>query len=202
MMRALGQNVRGSSAAEFGLVVPLLILLLFGVIDGGRYMWTYNQAEKATQLGARIAVVTNMVDPNISSKDFVGVAGLTQGDIIPTGTMGTVVCTNTACACAPSSTCIAGIATGHDQAAFDLILGRMQGIMPTIQPANLVITYRDSGVGYAGDPNGSDIQPLVSVSLTGVTFSPLASLMRANLTLPAFQTTLTSEDSAGTGSEE
>ncbi|WP_246444371.1 TadE family protein [Sphingomonas sediminicola] len=51
----------GATAAEFAMVLPLLILFLFGIIDVGRYMWTLNQVEKATQMGARMAVVTNMV---------------------------------------------------------------------------------------------------------------------------------------------
>ena len=58
-MRKLLHDRSGSSAAEFGIVLPLLLMFLFGIIDAGRFMWTYNHAEKATQMGARMAVVTS-----------------------------------------------------------------------------------------------------------------------------------------------
>ena len=45
------------------MVLPLLLLFIFGIIDVGRLMWTWNRAEKATQMGARFAVVTDMVPP-------------------------------------------------------------------------------------------------------------------------------------------
>ena len=38
--------------------MPVLILFLLGIIDVGRYMWSINELEKATQMGARMAVVT------------------------------------------------------------------------------------------------------------------------------------------------
>ena len=38
-----------------------MLILLFGIIDGGRFMWEATEAEKATQMGARMAVVTNPV---------------------------------------------------------------------------------------------------------------------------------------------
>ena len=42
-------------------MLPLLILFLFGIIDAGRFLWEINRAEKATQVGARLAVVTDVV---------------------------------------------------------------------------------------------------------------------------------------------
>ena len=45
---------RGSSSVEFALVLPLLIMFLLGIIDAGRLMWSYNRAEKAAQMAARM----------------------------------------------------------------------------------------------------------------------------------------------------
>ena len=66
---------RGASAAEFALVLPLLILLLFGIIDAGRFMWEINRAEKATQVGARMAVVTDPVSRGLVNHSYVGQCG-------------------------------------------------------------------------------------------------------------------------------
>ena len=60
-LRNLLRRNGGASAAEFALVLPLLLLLLFGVIDAGRFMWEYNRAEKATQMGVRFAATTDPV---------------------------------------------------------------------------------------------------------------------------------------------
>ena len=59
LTESLLRDRSAASAAEFALVLPLLLLFLFGIIDAGRFMWEYNRAEKATQVGARVAVVTD-----------------------------------------------------------------------------------------------------------------------------------------------
>ena len=47
--------------AEFALVLPVALLFLLGIVDAGRYLYEVNQLEKATQMGARFAVVTDPV---------------------------------------------------------------------------------------------------------------------------------------------
>ena len=195
MMHRLRLDRSGASAVEFALVLPLLLLFIFGIIDAGRYLWEVNKAEKATQVGARVAVVTNIVSPAIAATNYVGVSGLTQGDLVPASALGTVTCSRTSCSC--TGTCPSGYAT-TSTAAFDLIVARMRNMKRDIVAANVRVTYRGSGIGYAGDPNGTDISPLVTVTLTGMTFKPAVGLMLRNVSLPDFRTTLTAEDSAGT----
>ncbi len=60
-LKRVRRDRRGASAAEFALVLPLLLLLLFGIIDAGRFLYETNRAEKATQMGARYAIVTNVI---------------------------------------------------------------------------------------------------------------------------------------------
>lgn len=50
----------GAVAIEFALVTPLLCLLLFGIVEMGRLLWTWNAAVEATRLGARLAVVCDV----------------------------------------------------------------------------------------------------------------------------------------------
>jgi hypothetical protein len=187
----------GSSAAEFALVLPLLILFLLGILDGGRFLWEVNQAEKATQAGARVAVVTDVISTSLGTQNYVGVGGLTQGDLIPASALGTLRCTRSACTC--TGTCPSGFATAN-ATSFDRVVTRMRYMKPDINANNVSITYRGSGLGFAGDPNGMEIAPLVTVELNGVQFRPLVLFNAVAFNLPAFRTTLTSEDSSGINS--
>src|SRR3954454_461795 len=103
IVHRLLRSTAASIAAEFGLVLPLFLLLLFGVIDAGRFMWESNEAEKATQVGARVAIVTDPLSSGLRDEDYAGkvVGGKTlgPGDLIPAAALGSVKCTSTGCTC-------------------------------------------------------------------------------------------------------
>lgn len=202
MMRVLRLDRSGATAAEFGLVLPLLILFLFGIIDAGRYLWEINKAEKATQAGARVAIVTDVLDGGLANYSYVGktIGGvtLTQGDLIPAAALGELRCTSAGCTCI--STCPAVTAPGDYAARFSRVVTRMNYMMPDISASNVRVTYRGSGLGFAGDPNGMEIAPLVTVELTGLKFRPMVLFNFAAIDLPPFRTTLTAEDSSGSQS--
>ena len=198
-MKTLARLVRsttGASAAEFALVLPLLLIFLFGIIDAGRFAWAFNQAEKATQIGARFAAVTNPVAPNIYNYDFTA-TGLNAGDPIPASSLGTISCTSTSCTC--SGTCPISV-SGPPTGSWTQLVARMRQIDPAISDTNVQVQYRGSGVGFAGDPTGMDIVPIVTVSLTGLSFRPLTTLTFGVVSMPDFHTSLTAEDSIGTQS--
>ena len=196
-VRNLINDRSAASAVEFALLLPLLLVLLFGIIDGGRWMWSINRAEKAAQMGARMAVVTNPISPGIAAS-YLGVDGLTQGDLIPSTSFGKVRCTSSGCACATTPCPALGTA---DTAAFDSLVARMQNFSPELTSANVAIEYSASGLGFAGNPNGSDLVPLVTVKIgspaTPVQFRPITSLLFATMNLPTVTTTLTAEDLSG-----
>ncbi|HET8785696.1 MAG TPA: TadE/TadG family type IV pilus assembly protein [Candidatus Limnocylindrales bacterium] len=48
---------RGQSLVEFALVLPIFILLLFGLIDGGRLVYQHSVLSQAAREGARLASV-------------------------------------------------------------------------------------------------------------------------------------------------
>ena len=62
----------------------------------------------------------------------------------------------------------------------------------------MLVDYDYSGLGYAGDPTGPDVSPLVTVRLRNMTFAPITLLgMGPAINLPDFSATLTQEDAAG-----
>jgi hypothetical protein len=199
--RRLTKDCAGSTAAEFALVLPLLLVFLFGIIDGGRLLWEVNRAEKATQEGVRFAVVANPLAGGLATADYLGVGGLTQGDIIPAADLGIVNCNKDGC-CTQAVTCTAPFPPvgTFDQTVFTAIYNRMHEMDPAIQPQNVLVSYAGSGLGFAGDPNGPQISPIVTVKLTGLTFQPITSLALATITLPDFKSALTAEDLSGTAS--
>lgn len=48
---------RGQAMVEFAIVLPVFVLLLFGIIEGGRFIFYYEVLNNATREGARYAIV-------------------------------------------------------------------------------------------------------------------------------------------------
>lgn len=207
ILTRLTHNRSGSSAAEFALVLPLLLIFLIGIIDVGRLMWTWNRAEKAAQMGVRFAVVTNPVPSGLSTFSFVGTGGLTQGDVIPVNAHGTMTCTSSgtnvtvSCACTSGSCPWGTAATSGTNSPFGRIASQMSLFFPELAANNVSIAYKPSGLGYAGDPNGADVAPIVTVEIANLTFTPtLLQLFGGQIALPSFSSALTLEDSRGLAS--
>lgn len=191
-------DTRATTTVEFVLLLPLLLILIFGVLDVGGYAWQLNLNSKAVQFGTRLAVVTSPVAPGLVTQSFLGTYGgttLTQGDIIPANAISTITCASTGGTCAGCTldNC------ARDSAAFDRIVARMRGIAPNIQAANITVEYRGSGLGYAGDPNGMEIAPLTTVRLQNVNYKPIMGLIFGSqgITMPSSSYTLTMEDGEG-----
>ncbi|WP_114226882.1 MULTISPECIES: TadE/TadG family type IV pilus assembly protein [Sphingomonas] len=210
--RALYRDENGSGAAEFALVLTPLLIVLFGMIDTGRYLWTVNEAEKATQVGARVAAVTTPLVQEISSTNYIGTTVgstvLTQGDRIPAAALGLIRCTSAACTCV-TAPCPATLTYDTTSVFTNSLLPRMQATLPGLTAANIVVEYRGSGNGFAGDPNGPQISPMVTVklvensgaaTLAGMPLPVITSFMFASLRLPLVSTTLPAEDLSGSTS--
>jgi Flp pilus assembly protein TadG len=50
-------DIRGVAAVEFALILLPLLLMVLGIIDGGRMLWTQNSLQYAVEQAARCAVV-------------------------------------------------------------------------------------------------------------------------------------------------
>jgi Flp pilus assembly protein TadG len=60
------RNTKGQVLVETALILPLLLVLIFGLVDFGRAMYTKNTLNYAASLGARVAAVT----PSLTEKTF------------------------------------------------------------------------------------------------------------------------------------
>lgn len=197
-LHSIGRDTRGS-AAEFALVLPLFLLLLLGTIDVGRFMWNTAQAEKATQMGARYAVVTDMVATGLYTYNFGLAAGISTGDVVPQSNFPGVVCSSSggtvSCTCATGGSCSFPLTA--NQTAFNNIVTVMRNMYGAIGPDNVVVRYDWSGLGYAGNPNGSDVDPIVTIALVNLNFKPLISGTLGSIGVPGTSHSLTNEDGIG-----
>ena len=51
------KGARGQALPEFAIIAPLFFLLLFGIIEAGRFIYYYEVLSNATREGARYAIV-------------------------------------------------------------------------------------------------------------------------------------------------
>jgi Flp pilus assembly protein TadG len=77
---------RGQGLVEFALVFPVLVLLLFGVLDMGRAVYAYSTIGNAARQGARVAAVNQIFNSNECVQDM------------PVETVGSTHTSITACA--------------------------------------------------------------------------------------------------------
>jgi Flp pilus assembly protein TadG len=62
------ERQRGAAAVEFALVAIVFFMLLIGIVEMGRVLFTWNAAVEATRYGARVAVVCGLNDAAILSR--------------------------------------------------------------------------------------------------------------------------------------
>jgi Flp pilus assembly protein TadG len=66
---------RGQGLAEFAIVLPVFLLLLFGLIDVGRGVFLYNDLTNAAREGARLAIVNqekSLIAQRVQALTFAG----------------------------------------------------------------------------------------------------------------------------------
>ena len=187
------RNQRGAAGAEFALITVVFAGLLLGIIDFGRALWEYNEAQKACQVGVRFAIANNIIASNLMTYD--GVAdGYNALDPIPISEFPTpIVCNDSNCT--PDE--------GYEAAAYDAIYDIMGAHYPRLgtaanpnSQAIVEVTYEHIGMGKAGNPYGPDVWPLTTVSIRGLQFEFSTPLIGAVLPLefPRCSAALTGED--------
>lgn len=199
-MTGFMRDPSAASAAEFALILPPFLLFLLGTFDVGRFIWFVNENEKAAQIGARWAVATDMICDGLVDWSFVidQSTPVPQGGPVPQSAFPGVSFPGgsaTSCTCATGGSCEFPLTA--DTAAFGLLVSRMQDIQPRLSAQDVSIDYAWSGLGYAGDPVGADVAPMVTVRIDNLAFRPLFLGGLVGIGIPGAQYSLTLEDGEG-----
>jgi Flp pilus assembly protein TadG len=202
---SLWDDDNGAVFAEFAILLPIIVTVVCGSVDFLFAFYQWNAAAKAVEVGARIAAVSDPVAPglnNLSNEALL--SGAMPRDPMPTFT---VTCKSGACACV--GTCAGFLEDSFDSAAMNrIVFGRgstacgdatsyystgMCDVLSSIRPANVVIVYKQTGLGYAGRPGGP--APTITLSLQHMQFQFffLSALLGINVAMPAMTTTITAE---------
>lgn len=203
----------GAAYIEFTVSVLTFLTILFGVIEFSNVYFQWNAATKATQFGARLAAVSNPVYQT-NPMDFTEtVSGYSAGQTLAAGAYsftcsgagsGSCACTGAVCPqsisynLASMQTLVYGrgrISCSTTPTVLTMGMCNLFPRNPAIIPANVVVRYDYTGLGYAGRPGGP--VPTITVSLTGLTYNWLllnGITTLTAMTLPPFSTTVTGED--------
>ncbi|TPN46732.1 TadE/TadG family type IV pilus assembly protein [Mesorhizobium sp. B1-1-7] len=210
MIRHFTKSEDGAAMVEMAIVSTLLFALVLGFVDFGNAFYQWNAATKAVEIGARLASISDPIVPEIATA---GVA-TTPGAPIPAGNFdyqcngATSICSCTGSGCVAVASTIAtfntnfnrifrGDATGTGNCPA-LAAGQRPGMChfyPFLRPANVVVRYTATGLGYQTRLGGP--VPTITVSLQNVTFQFffLNGLMGfSNITMPSMLSTVTGED--------
>jgi Flp pilus assembly protein TadG len=214
-MRKFLRSRDGNVIVEAAVMMMIIFLFVFGGIDFLFAFQQWNAATKAVEVGARIAAVSDPVAIGLNALSAAVVPGSANaGDQMPAFT---VIC-NGGATPAPSCSCTGtctGVSGYSSSAMNTIVYGRgssacndatstyttgMCDIFLRITPANVVVTYTQTGLGYAGRPGGP--APTITVSLQNLPFQFyfLAGLFNFNLQIPTLTTTITGEDLSSSAS--
>jgi Flp pilus assembly protein TadG len=206
----------GGVLVETTVMILFALIFLFGAIDFLFAFYQWNVANKAAQFGARIAAVSNPVASDLPN--FQSYTGYARGEaLLPSSNFYSLTCdgATSRCSCDAGYTCT-GVNTNYDQNALNtivfgrnwLVTGRAQcdptsnvylrgmcHMFPRIGVTNVAITYKDTGLGFAYQPNGPT--PTIIVRLQNLPFQYffLSGLLGfATTNIPAQPTSITGED--------
>ncbi|HSF68296.1 MAG TPA: TadE/TadG family type IV pilus assembly protein [Nitrospiraceae bacterium] len=93
-------NERGASAAEFALLLPVLLTILFGIIEFGMIMYGREVVTNATREGARAGIVQGPPKRTVSeitaiASNYLTATGINPADVTFTVTGAGLVSPNT-----------------------------------------------------------------------------------------------------------
>lgn len=158
---AFRKDESGATLVEFAIVVPIMLLLIFGLIDMSRLGFSYVMAGKATDRAVRMAVVNPPVCTGVPETN--GRGSLDGGsELYKYGASCSI--DGALCANAPKVTCsaVAGEPT------VDMIWASIRSLMPSnANEEHLRFSYEfTSDLGFLGGP----YTPVVTVEIQNLDF--------------------------------
>jgi len=203
------RNQNGAVLVEVTVVLTIMLVFILGSIEFLFALYQWNAATKAVQIGLRIAAVSDPVAIGLNGLSAAVVrAELPPGTAMPNFVVRCDGATAT-CTCLTIGSC-PGV-SAYDPAAMNtIVFGRgssscsdaksfyeagMCDIFSRITAANVVITYTQTGLGYAGRPGGP--VPTITISLQNLPFQFffLGGLRGfKDIPIPALTTSITAED--------
>ena len=202
-IRSLWSRREGAAAIEFALVCVPLLAITIGIMEFSFALYQWNAAEKATQFGVRMAVVSTPVADDLTDFDGKLVSNSFGDEPMPDfAASGAVVCDGATSACTNGYSWV----TATDTNGFTphaRLVNKMQQIYPSITAANVVVEYLHMSLGFVGRPCGP--VPSVTVRLQNMAFDfividAILSLVSggtglpASITMPGFTATMVGED--------
>jgi Flp pilus assembly pilin Flp len=205
--RKLATDKSGAAAVEFAFIAIALVLFTLGIIDVGFGLYWFNRAEKATQLGVRIASVSDPVSAFLPDFEQAGGGG---GGTVAAGascetSAGTIAsyCVHNPIICSVSvgtGSCV-GETGAFSNDAFSKIFNEMRVLYPQLSSENVQVEYRPSIAGFVGRPGNApgtfNLVPQVTVRIVNLRYNYIAlgSLIGlASFTLPIISASMTGED--------
>ena len=184
----LARDIKGTTTVELALVGFLVFVFTFVIMETSLAFSQWLSAEKATDLGVRLAVVSDPIATELSAFDGKQ-ADNRFGDPMPAFSATPVICDGANLSCSGGYT--------FDVVAFDRLVLQMNRAFggAVLVRQNVVIQYEHIGLGFVGRPGGP--VPAVTVRLQRLVFSFIVIdrlLGLGPITLPPFPATLVGED--------
>lgn len=191
-LRRILTDRRATAAVEFSLIAAVFFLFVFSIIDFSRALWEWNMAARATQAGVRYAVAHDPAAAEIKTFSAITLMG-GNGISIPINQFNggnPVVCQKDGNG---DGTCGAGWT--FDGAAFTNIVEKVSAVYPAITEQDVIVEYQHVGIGFSGNPFGSDISPLITVKLKPRVFTLVTPGLSAisTINMPDFTAVMTGE---------
>ena len=157
-LNTLARDKDGAVLAQFALILPVMLLLTFGAIEGGMLMWQFQQGEIASKRAVRLAATRALM-----TAGSVGDCGPSTPASTPAGTLCSQVPDTSVWATCKGDGSSGGMC-GPDIARVALEISKFY---PAVKPKDITIQISGGNLGFLGMGHPT---PVVTVSFDKVNY--------------------------------